>query len=290
MLRGKGMTNNLHGYRITEFRKSCQRHNMMRKFLRPFLLGCGLIVLAVGFTLFHLHTAEAEQTHTDLRGSGTPDNPYTVEPLDLNPSEEAVQAESQPEFTYLGELEVAAYSSDGKELTYSGELPVKGHTAAGALSVFKIGDTVLIDGDTYVIEDKVDEAASEKLRIYFDSHDEAMQFGRKTCAVYRHSEEPLEGANYLGEFQVTGYCSCSLCCGEKEEKLTKSETVPKAAHTIAADPSVIPLGTRIVIDGVSYVVEDTGKAIKGKQLDIYFDTHEEAVRYGRKEKYVYLEE
>lgn len=284
------MTNNLHGYRITEFRKSYQRHNMMRKFLRPFLLGCGLIVLAVGFTLFHLHTAEAEQTHTDLRGSGTPDNPYTVEPLDLNPSEEAVQPESQPEFTYLGELEVAAYSSDGKELTYSGELPVKGHTAAGALSVFKIGDTVLIDGDTYVIEDKVDEAASEKLRIYFDSHDEAMQFGRKTCAVYRHSEAPLEGENYLGEFQVTGYCSCSLCCGEKEEKLTKSETVPKAAHTIAADPSVIPLGTRIVIDGVSYVVEDTGKAIKGKQLDIYFDTHEEAVRYGRKEKYVYLEE
>ena len=263
---------------------------MMRKFLRPFLFGCGLAVLVAGFTLFHLHTAEAEQTHTDLRGSGTPDNPYTVEPLDLNPSEEAVQAESQPEFTYLGELEVAAYSSDGKELTYSGELPVKGRTAAGALSVFKIGDTVLIDGDTYVIEDKVDEAASEKLRIYFDSHDEAMQFGRKTCAVYRHSEEPLEGANYLGEFQVTGYCSCSLCCGEKEEKLTKSETVPKAAHTIAADPSVIPLGTRIVIDGVSYVVEDTGKAIKGKQLDIYFDTHEEAVRYGRKEKYVYLEE
>lgn len=284
------MTNNLHGYRITEFRKSCQRHNMMRKFLRPFLFGCGLAVLVAGFTLFHLHTAEAEQTHTDLRGSGTPDNPYTVEPLDLNPSEEAVQAESQPEFTYLGELEVAAYSSDGKELAYSGELPVKGRTAAGALSVFKIGDTVLIDGDTYVIEDKVDEAASEKLRIYFGSYEEAMQFGRKTCAVYRHSEEPLEGANYLGEFQVTGYCSCSLCCGEKEEKLTKSETVPKAAHTIAADPSVIPLGTRIVIDGVSYVVEDTGKAIKGKQLDIYFDTHEEAVRYGRKEKYVYLEE
>ena len=284
------MTDNIHGYRMTEFRRSCRRHNMMRKFLRPFLLGCGLIVLAAGFTLFHLHTAEAEQTHTDQRGSGTPENPYTVEPLDLNPSDEAAQAESQPEFTYLGELEVAAYSSDGKELTYSGGLPVKEHTAAGALSVFKIGDTVLINGDTYVIEDKVDEAAGEKLRIYFDSYEEAMQFGRKTCAVYKYSEEPLEGANYLGEFQVTGYCSCSLCCGEKEVKMTKSETVPKAAHTIAADPSVIPLGTRIVIDGVSYVVEDTGKAIKGKQLDIYFDTHEEAVRYGRKEKYVYLEE
>ena len=284
------MTNNLHGYRMTEFRKSCLRHNRMRKFLRLFLLGCGLTVLAAGFTLFQLHTAAAEQAHTELRGAGTPDNPYTVEPLDVSPSEAVVQASSQPEFTYLGELEVAAYSSDGKDLTYSGEPPVKGRTAAGMLSVFKIGDTVLIDGDTYVIEDKVDEAAREKLRIYFDSDEEALQFGRKTCDVYRHSDGPLEGADYLGEFQVTGYCSCSLCCGEKEEKLTKSETVPKAAHTIAADPSVIPLGTRIVIDGVSYVVEDTGKAIKGNRLDIYFDTHEEAVRYGRKEKYVYLEE
>ena len=284
------MTNNLHGYRMTEFRKSCLRHNRMRKFLRLFLLGCGLTVLAAGFTLFQLHTAAAEQAHTELRGAGTPDNPYTVEPLDVSPSEAVVQASSQPEFTYLGELEVAAYSSDGKDLTYSGEPPVKGRTAAGMLSVFKIGDTVLIDGDTYVIEDKVDEAAREKLRIYFDSDEEALQFGRKTCAVYRHSDGPLEGADYLGEFQVTGYCSCSLCCGEKEEKLTKSETVPKAAHTIAADPSVIPLGTRIVIDGGSYVVEDTGKAIKGNRLDIYFDTHEEAVRYGRKEKYVYLEE
>lgn len=284
------MTNNLHGYRMTEFRKSCLRHNRMRKFLRLFLLGCGLTVLAAGFTLFQLHTAAAEQAHTELRGAGTPDNPYTVEPLDVSPSEAVVQASSQPEFTYLGELEVAAYSSDGKDLTYSGEPPVKGRTAAGVLSVFKIGDTVLIDGDTYVIEDKVDEAAREKLRIYFDSDEEALQFGRKTCAVYRHSDGPLEGADYLGEFQVTGYCSCSLCCGEKEEKLTKSETVPKAAHTIAADPSVILLGTRIVIDGVSYVVEDTGKAIKGNRLDIYFDTHEEAVRYGRKEKYVYLEE
>ena len=85
------MTNNLHGYRMTEFRKSCLRHNRMRKFLRPFLFGCGLTVLAAGFTLFQLHTAAAEQAHTELRGAGTPDNPYTVEPLDVSPSEAVVR-------------------------------------------------------------------------------------------------------------------------------------------------------------------------------------------------------
>ena len=287
------MTDNIHGYRMTEFRRSCRRHNMMRKFLRPVIFGCGLIGLVAWILFSQLSTAGAEQMQPDLEGTGTVDNPYAVERLEIISKRESTQSECQTEhqteFEYLGDWEVAAYSSDESDMTYSGGVPVEHHTAAGILSVFKIGDTVLIDGDTYVIEDKVDEDAKEKLRIYFDSYEEAKRFGRKKCAIYRHSELPEESPYYLGEFQVTGYCSCTICCGEKEERLTKSETVPRASHTVAADPSVIPLGTRIVIDDVVYTVEDTGKAVEGMRLDIFFDSHEEAVRYGRKEKYVYLE-
>ena len=287
------MTDNIHGYRMTEFRRSCRRHNMMRKFLRPVIFGCGLIGLVAWILFSQLSTAGAEQMQPDLEGTGTVDNPYAVERLEIISNRESTQSERQTEhqteFEYLGDWEVAAYSSDESDMTYSGGVPVEHHTAAGVLSVFKIGDTVLIDGDTYVIEDKVDEDAKEKLRIYFDSYEEAKRFGRKKCAIYRHSELPEESPYYLGEFQVTGYCSCTICCGEKEERLTKSETVPRASHTVAADPSVIPLGTRIVIDDVVYTVEDTGKAVEGMRLDIFFDSHEEAVRYGRKEKYVYLE-
>lgn len=287
------MTDNIHGYRMTEFRRSCRRHNMMRKFLRPVIFGCGLIGLVAWILFSQLSTAGAEQMQPDLEGTGTVDNPYAVERLEIISNRESTQSERQTEhqteFEYLGDWEVAAYSSDESDMTYSGGVPVEHHTAAGILSVFKIGDTVLIDGDTYVIEDKVDEDAKEKLRIYFDSYEEAKRFGRKKCAIYRHSELPEESPYYLGEFQVTGYCSCTICCEEKEERLTKSETVPRASHTVAADPSVIPLGTRIVIDDVVYTVEDTGKAVEGMRLDIFFDSHEEAVRYGRKEKYVYLE-
>ena len=287
------MTDNIHGYRMTEFRRSCRRHNMMRKFLRPVIFGCGLIGLVAWILFSQLSTAGAEQMQPDLEGTGTVDNPYAVERLEIISNRESTQSERQTEhqteFEYLGDWEVAAYSSDESDMTYSGKVPAEHHTAAGVLSVFKIGDSVLIDGDTYVIEDKVDEDAKEKLRIYFDSYEEAKRFGRKKCAIYRHSELPEESPYYLGEFQVTGYCSCTICCGEKEERLTKSETVPRASHTVAADLSVIPLGTRIVIDDVVYTVEDTGKAVEGMRLDIFFDSHEEAVRYGRKEKYVYLE-
>ena len=272
------MTDNIHGYRMTEFRRSCRRHNMMRKFLRPVIFGCGLIGLVAWILFSQLSTAGAEQMQPDLEGTGTVDNPYAVERLEIISNRESTQSERQTEhqteFEYLGDWEVAAYSSDESDMTYSGGVPVEHHTAAGILSVFKIGDTVLIDGDTYVIEDKVDEDAKEKLRIYFDSYEEAKRFGRKKCAIYRHSELPEESPYYLGEFQVTGYCSCTICCGEKEERLTKSETVPRASHTVAADPSVIPLGTRIVIDDVVYTVEDTGKAVEGMRLDIFFDSHE----------------
>lgn len=92
----------------------------------------------------------------------------------------------------------------------------------------------------------------------------------------------------LGTFEITGYCSCDACCGVKAAKLTKSETVPRASHTVAADLEVLPMGTRIMIDGVIYQVEDTGKAIRGRVVDIFFDTHQEALEFGRQEKTVYL--
>lgn len=97
-----------------------------------------------------------------------------------------------------------------------------------------------------------------------------------------------EEAVYLGEFELTGYCSCDVCCGKKEIKLTKMETVPKPGYTVAADPEVIALGSSVVIDGVTYRVEDVGQAIKGNSIDIFFATHEEAIEFGRQKMSVYL--
>ena len=77
------MTDNIHGYRMTEFRRSCRRHNMMRKFLRPVIFGCGLIGLVAWILFSQLSTAGAEQMQPDLEGTGTVDNPYAVERLEI---------------------------------------------------------------------------------------------------------------------------------------------------------------------------------------------------------------
>jgi 3D (Asp-Asp-Asp) domain-containing protein len=80
---------------------------------------------------------------------------------------------------------------------------------------------------------------------------------------------------------ATAYCACESCCG-KSDGITASGVKARANHTIAVDRNVIPLGTRILYNGIEYVAEDTGGAIKGNRIDIYFDSHSDALNWGRR--------
>jgi 3D (Asp-Asp-Asp) domain-containing protein len=52
---------------------------------------------------------------------------------------------------------------------------------------------------------------------------------------------------------------------------------------VAVDPRVIPLGTKLYVEGYGYcVAADTGGAIKGNRIDLCFNTYGEAIRFGRK--------
>ncbi len=90
----------------------------------------------------------------------------------------------------------------------------------------------------------------------------------------------------LGIFTTSGYCGCRQC--SSEFGLTYSGTVPQANHTIAADLSILPIGTRVRIGDTVYTVEDTGSGIIGKWIDIYYDDHDLASAHGLKEQEVFL--
>ena len=95
----------------------------------------------------------------------------------------------------------------------------------------------------------------------------------------------------LGNFEVTAYCTCRICCGiYSGRNRTASGTVPTSNRTIAVDTNVIPFGTRVVINGQVYVAEDRGGAIKGNRIDMFFMTHNEALHWGRKTCEVFLVE
>ena len=80
--------------------------------------------------------------------------------------------------------------------------------------------------------------------------------------------------------RTTGYCNCRRCAGKWAGHATASGVMPKENHTIAVDPRLIPLGTVVEIDGRLYVAEDTGGAIKGKRIDVYYKSHRKASRHG----------
>lgn len=92
----------------------------------------------------------------------------------------------------------------------------------------------------------------------------------------------------IGEFKVTAYCSCKKCCGAWAENrpngvvYTASGEKAEAGKTIAVDTSVIPFGTEVKIGDVIYTAQDTGSAVKGNVIDVYYDSHEEALNHGAK--------
>lgn len=52
---------------------------------------------------------------------------------------------------------------------------------------------------------------------------------------------------------------------------------------VAVDPRVIPLGTRLYVEGYGYAVaQDTGGLIKGNRIDVFLDSEEEAINWGRR--------
>ncbi len=60
-------------------------------------------------------------------------------------------------------------------------------------------------------------------------------------------------------------------------------------NVIAVDPAVIPLGTHVFIpDYGEAVAEDIGWGIHGAMIDVAFDTHEEALMFGRQELEIYI--
>ncbi|GAW91624.1 3D domain-containing protein [Calderihabitans maritimus] len=69
---------------------------------------------------------------------------------------------------------------------------------------------------------------------------------------------------------------------------TKTGIYPRVG-TVAVDPKVIPLGTRLYVDGYGFAeAQDIGSAIKGNRIDVFLETREEALRWGRRKVKVYL--
>ena len=103
----------------------------------------------------------------------------------------------------------------------------------------------------------------------------------------------------LGNFKLTAYCSCSLCCGKWANNRPVDENGNeivygaigerlKEGYSIAVDPTVISYRTEVIINGRTYKAQDCGGAIKGNRIDVYFEDHQAALNFGVQYAEVFL--
>lgn len=97
----------------------------------------------------------------------------------------------------------------------------------------------------------------------------------------------------VGEFKVTGYCACSECSGPWGTQTSTGATCTPN-RTIAVDPSVLPYGTKVFIEGLGdyvYVAEDCGGGVNGNHIDVFVENHNDTTsKIGNATRKVYLAE
>ena len=136
--------------------------------------------------------------------------------------------------------------------------------------------TVAVEADKAEVKDDSVKAAASKADTGAYTYDEDGYVNAGPGAVKREAD--TDSGRSLGTFTITGYCGCEVCSGG--HNLTYSGTVPQPNHTISADLNVFPLGTKLMINGTVYTVEDMGSAVTGNKLDIFYASHDESLAAG----------
>ncbi|WP_322448623.1 ubiquitin-like domain-containing protein [Robertmurraya mangrovi] len=119
-----------------------------------------------------------------------------------------------------------------------------------------------------------------KEKVVKEKQDKVVAVGTKvsTQTVSRGTQ------NVSNEFMVTATAYTPYCngCSGRSAAGINLRSDPNL-KLIAVDPSVIPLGTKVYVEGYGYAIAgDTGGSIKGNKIDVLFQTKAEAYRWGRK--------
>jgi len=98
--------------------------------------------------------------------------------------------------------------------------------------------------------------------------------------------EPATSPWQTIRMRVTAYCPCEKCCGRYADGITASGHKIQPGETFAAADKRYPFGTEMIIPGYNndqpVKILDRGSAIQNDRIDIFFPSHEQALKWGVK--------
>lgn len=108
------------------------------------------------------------------------------------------------------------------------------------------------------------------------------QIQEPSAMIYDNAPKEVVAEEEKQIFLLTAYCPC-VECSEGYGNMTATGKRAVEGRTIAVDPDVIEYGTTVYIGGVGFrIAEDCGALVKGKHIDIYFDSHSKVDAFGKK--------
>ena len=141
---------------------------------------------------------------------------------------------------------------------------------------------------TVLYEDYTREEVQRTLREIFEAQYEYSTSHRTETVT---ETKQVRVGESLGQVVTSGYCNCPICCGRWSGGPTASGVYPTADHTIPVDANnpFVPMGTKVIMNGTEYTVEDTGNFdLYGVQFDVYYDDHWTATLHGHKTWEAYI--
>lgn len=143
------------------------------------------------------------------------------------------------------------------------------------------GDLIVV-GDQLVIEgEAVAKPAVKGASVTKEPVKEVTKTKAPVKEATKAQAKPVAATKELTVESTAYTADCSGCSG-----ITATGINLKAnpnQKVISVDPSVIPLGSKVWVEGYGEAIAgDTGGAIKGNKIDIYMQSHEAAINWGRK--------
>jgi uncharacterized protein YabE (DUF348 family) len=111
-----------------------------------------------------------------------------------------------------------------------------------------------------------------------EKKDKIVAVGSKEVAFQASRGQSSDGKEFY--VNATAYtANCNGCSGNTATGLNLRAN--PNAKVIAVDPRIIPLGTKVYVEGYGYAIAaDTGGAIKGYKIDVFFSSNADAYRWG----------
>ncbi len=147
----------------------------------------------------------------------------------------------------------------------------------GRFTMFIVGLLLLTSTLTLMVNNVVNvegrESPSSEEQLFADIDTaEGLESAPKTVGFNLDKYPDLSNAVFLGKSSVFFHCACEICTGQESYmgEITEVGCVAVEGVTVAVDPSVIPYGTKLYIEGLgTFIAQDTLPTTTGNTISVY---------------------